>query len=155
MVIPILLWRNAVRPPEDARALIMTRADVTVRKRAVLAPPRSFAICLFALASAIAGLAPPYNVTLLVTVGITALAAMGLTLLLIPARCRWGRRRSWPSAHTCRRSSPAITASRHALGHRGRSIRGRGIVVGSDHAEAQGPLPAARDARDRHRHQRR
>ena len=49
------------------------------------------AICLFALACAIAVLGAQYNVTLLVTVGLTALAAMGLTLLLIAGQVSLGQ----------------------------------------------------------------
>src|SRR5205807_4028045 len=49
------------------------------------------AICLFALACAIAVLGPQYDVTLLVSVGLTALAAMGLTLLLIAGQVSLGQ----------------------------------------------------------------
>ena len=49
------------------------------------------AICLFILACAIALLGPQYDVTLLVTVGFTALAAMGLTLLLIAGQVSLGQ----------------------------------------------------------------
>lgn len=49
------------------------------------------AICLFALACAIGLVGPQYDVTLLVTVGITALAAMGLTLLLIAGQVSLGQ----------------------------------------------------------------
>jgi branched-chain amino acid transport system permease protein len=49
------------------------------------------AIGLFALACAIAILGPQYNVTLVVTVGLTALAAMGLTLLLIAGQVSLGQ----------------------------------------------------------------
>src|SRR5260221_4823148 len=49
------------------------------------------AIFLFALACAIGLLAPQYDVTLLVTVGLTALAAMGLTLLLIAGQVSLGQ----------------------------------------------------------------
>ncbi|AUC99137.1 hypothetical protein CWS35_36505 [Bradyrhizobium sp. SK17] len=49
------------------------------------------AICLFVLASTIAILGPQYHVTLLVTVGLTALAAMGLTLLLIAGQVPLGQ----------------------------------------------------------------
>ena len=51
----------------------------------------AFAGGLFVIACAIAGLAPQYNVTLLVTVGLTALAAMGLTLLLIAGQVSLGQ----------------------------------------------------------------
>jgi len=51
----------------------------------------AFAGCLFVIACVIAGLAPQYNVTLLVTVGLTALAAMGLTLLLIAGQVSLGQ----------------------------------------------------------------
>lgn len=49
------------------------------------------AICLFVLACAVAILGPQYDVTLLVTVGLTALAAMGLTLLLIAGQASLGQ----------------------------------------------------------------
>lgn len=49
------------------------------------------AICLFAIACIIAVLGPQYDVTLLVTVGLTALAAMGLTLLLIAGQVSLGQ----------------------------------------------------------------
>lgn len=51
----------------------------------------AFAGGLLIIACAIAGLAPQYNVTLLVTVGLTALAAMGLTLLLIAGQVSLGQ----------------------------------------------------------------
>ena len=51
----------------------------------------AFAGGLFVIACVIAGLAPQYNVTLLVTVGLTALAAMGLTLLLIAGQVSLGQ----------------------------------------------------------------
>ena len=51
----------------------------------------AFAGCLFVIACVIAGFAPQYNVTLLVTVGLTALAAMGLTLLLIAGQVSLGQ----------------------------------------------------------------
>ena len=49
------------------------------------------AIILFAVACAIGVLGPQYDVTLLVTVGLTALAAMGLTLLLIAGQVSLGQ----------------------------------------------------------------
>jgi branched-chain amino acid transport system permease protein len=49
------------------------------------------AISFFAVAAAISASASQYNVTLLVTVGLTALAAMGLTLLLIAGQVSLGQ----------------------------------------------------------------
>ena len=46
---------------------------------------------MFALAGATAAFGPQYDVTLLVTVGLTALAAMGLTLLLIAGQVSLGQ----------------------------------------------------------------
>jgi len=48
-------------------------------------------ICLFALTCATAVLGPQYEVTLLVTMGLTAIAAMGLTLLLIAGQVSLGQ----------------------------------------------------------------
>ena len=49
------------------------------------------AVGLIVVATAIAIFAPQYNVTLLVTVGLSAIAAMGLTLLLIAGQVSLGQ----------------------------------------------------------------
>ncbi|QQO20656.1 branched-chain amino acid ABC transporter ATP-binding protein/permease [Bradyrhizobium diazoefficiens] len=49
------------------------------------------ALGLFVVATAIASFAPQYNVTLLATVGLSAVAAMGLTLLLIAGQVSLGQ----------------------------------------------------------------
>jgi branched-chain amino acid transport system permease protein len=49
------------------------------------------AVALFAVALAIAAFSPQYDVTLLVTVGLSAIAAMGLTLLLIAGQVSLGQ----------------------------------------------------------------
>jgi branched-chain amino acid transport system permease protein len=69
----------------------MSSSDVRSFWRTPAAASVIFAALIFAIACAISAFAPQYDVTLLVTVGLSALAAMGLTLLLISGQVSLGQ----------------------------------------------------------------
>jgi len=69
----------------------MSGSDAGSFRRSPAAASVILAALIFAIACAISALAPQYDVTLLVTVGLSALAAMGLTLLLISGQVSLGQ----------------------------------------------------------------
>jgi branched-chain amino acid transport system permease protein len=69
------------------------------------------ALALFVVALLIAVSGPQYDVTLLVTVGLSAVAAMGLTLLLISGQVSLGQAAFTAVGAYVPRYSPAITVS--------------------------------------------
>ncbi len=89
----------------------MSGSDVRSFWRTPAAASVILAAFIFAIACAISAFAPQYDVTLLVTVGLSALATMGLTLLLISGQVSLGQAAFMAiGAYT-----PAILARDHSM----------------------------------------
>ncbi|MDA9433580.1 branched-chain amino acid ABC transporter ATP-binding protein/permease [Bradyrhizobium sp. CCBAU 51627] len=69
----------------------MTKSAISSSRRSPATASIIVAFAMFALACVVAAIGPQYDVTLLVTVGLTSIAGMGLTLLLIAGQVSLGQ----------------------------------------------------------------